>query len=112
MCCKKQDLYLDIKMFHVKRINEMEYARYTSGDFRENEIIGANCIQYVLDNVEDFEIRYPTATRDIRFHKKDLKAADEELFNEICGKVGEFLSKNGKTCSLEQVQDAVRDIFG
>lgn len=99
-------------MFHVKRINEMEYAHYTPGDFRENKVIGANCLRYILDNVEDFDMRYPTATRDIKYHKHDLKTSDEALFNEICGKAGEFLSQNGKMYSIEQVQDAVRDIFG
>lgn len=103
---------MDINMFHVKRINEM-YIRYTASDFRENDIIVANCVQYVLDNVADFEMRYPQATRGIEFHKGNLQTADPELFLEICEKVSEYLSKNNKaTYSEEEIQKAVANIFG
>lgn len=72
---------------------------YTAEDFNLGNA-PKEMVQYVIDNVEDFDARYARALDIIGRYRCPLRMADESLYNDIYNSMCEW------------VMDKVEEIFG
>lgn len=69
-------------------------------------------VQYVLDNVEDFDIRYSLALKTIDKCRCPLRLANDSLFDEIKGAMVEWCIENDELCILDDGIADAEEIFG
>jgi len=69
-------------------------------------------VQYVIDNVEDFETRYKYALSIIEKDRCTLSHADCYLANDIFNAMFDWCIENDKLCILDDGIADVEEIFG
>ncbi len=77
--------------------------------FTPTESIPQECIDYVISNIEDFEMRYDLALKRINQIRCSLSFADSSLYDEIVDKVMEW--RNDNDIQDENLED-IEEIFG
>lgn len=69
-------------------------------------------VQYVLDNVEDFDARYYLAIKEIGRSRCSLQRANESLFDEIKGAMVEWAMYESNLTDEEFEELDAEEIFG
>jgi hypothetical protein len=69
-------------------------------------------VQYVIDNVVDFDIRYQRALYIIGRDRCPLRMADESLYNDIYEALSDWCIENDELCYLDDGCVDVEEIFG
>lgn len=69
-------------------------------------------VQYVLDNVEDFDIRYSLALKTIDKCRCPLRLANDSLFDEIQGAMVEWAMYESNLTDEEFEELDAEEIFG
>ena len=73
------------------------------------ENIPEECLDYIVSNIEDFDMKYDLALKKIGRMRCSLCHADSELFYDICGLADEWLNDNNmQECMPEDIEE----IFG
>ena len=93
-------------------INESVTTEYSVENFTPDGVITPECIQYVLDDVEDFNPRYSAAMSYIEKFRCGLRRADSSLFNDIVDSVMTYLEDGSEEPDEETVMESVEEIFG
>lgn len=99
----------DEDAFEVVGVNES--SEYTVDDFRrEIDTTGApeELVQYVIDNVPDFDHRYEEAMYNIGRTRRPFRDVDNSLYDDICDAVEEWCDENGSDADDYNVEE----IFG
>jgi hypothetical protein len=84
-----------------------------ANNFDAIEPITKDCIQYVIDNVDDFVFRFDYSTGEAhRRNKSTLFDVDEQLVSEIEDAVFGYLERNGTEFDRDSVLLKTGLIFG
>lgn len=93
-------------------INESVTTEYSVENFTPDGVITPECIQYVLNDVEDFNSRYSAALSYIEEFRCGLRRADSSLFDDIVDSVMTYLEDGSEEPDEETVMESVEEIFG
>lgn len=84
---------------------------YTANDFNTDKAPKA-MVQYIIDNVEDFEARYSRAFSIIGRNRCPLRLADPILYDDILDRGADWMIDNDTSDAPDFPDYDIEEIFG
>lgn len=74
-----------------------QITKYTPKDFvTSNDKKQYEIVQYVIDNIEDFDKKYREAKKSVERQKRPLRLVDRFLYEEICETMEKWCEENNE----------------